>query len=51
MITGQATVQAALFDVNAAGRALLPVWVAWKPMPTEAFGARLPLYEGLRGVT
>lgn len=40
---GQATAQAAPLRVNEAGFAVLPVWVAWKPMSTEAFGAMAPL--------
>ncbi|BCB81718.1 hypothetical protein Pflav_081280 [Phytohabitans flavus] len=43
--------QLAPFKVNDAGRPVLPVCVAWKPTPTEAFGAMLPLYETLRAVT
>jgi hypothetical protein len=47
----QATVQAVPLSVNEVGRPVLPVWVAWKPIPVEAFGASVPLYEALRAVT
>src|SRR3954467_15429208 len=38
-----AVVHAEPLRVNAAGAAALPVWLAWKPMLTEAFGARSTL--------
>ena len=44
-------VPAAPVSVNAAGLAVLPVWVAWKPMLTDAPGAIVPLYDTLRAVT
>jgi hypothetical protein len=31
--------------VKAAGRPVLPLRLAWKPMPTEAFGAIVALYD------
>jgi hypothetical protein len=34
-----------------AGSAVLPVWVAWKPMSTEAFGAIAALWVTARAVT
>ena len=40
---GQAVEQEAPLRVNAAGAAALPVWLAWKPMLTEALGAMAPL--------
>ena len=43
--------QDAPLRVNDVGLAALPLWVAWKPMLTEAFGASAPLYETLRAVT
>jgi hypothetical protein len=43
--------QVAPLRVKAAGRPVLPVWVAWKPMPTEVFGAMVALYDTLRAVT
>ena len=36
---GQAVEQDAPLRVNDAGLAVLPVWLAWKPMVTEALGA------------
>ncbi len=39
----QATEQAVPLRVNEAGLPVLPVWVAWKPMPTDAFGAMAAL--------
>lgn len=42
-LTGQATVQGMPLRVKAVGSAVLPVWVAWKPISTVAPGASVPL--------
>jgi len=49
--TGQATVQLEPLRLNEVGAAALPVWVAWKPMLTDALGAIDPLYETFLAVT
>src|SRR5690606_16380267 len=41
---GQATVQGTPLSVKAVGLAVLPVWVAWKPMFTVAPGAIVALW-------
>jgi hypothetical protein len=40
---GQATVQVAPLSRKPLGAAVFPVWVAWKPMLTEAFAAMAAL--------
>jgi hypothetical protein len=35
----QAMAQVAPLRLNAVGAAVFPVWLAWKPMVTEVFGA------------
>jgi len=47
----QLTEQLAPLSAKAVGAAVLPVWVAWKPIPTDALGAMLPLYDMLLAVT
>ena len=48
---GQAMVHAAPLSVNAVGVAVLPVWLAWKPTLTDAFGAMAALYATFLAVT
>ncbi|GAB3838964.1 hypothetical protein GCM10029963_05640 [Micromonospora andamanensis] len=47
----QATVQAAPLRVNEPGLAVLPVWVAWKPIVSDPLGGMLALYETFLAVT
>ena len=48
---GQATVQLEPLRLKEVAAAALPVWVAWKPMLTDALGAIAPLYAAFRAVT
>ena len=43
LVVGQTLVQAAPLRVNEVGLAVLPVWVAWKPMLTDPPAAMAPL--------
>jgi hypothetical protein len=42
-IMGYETVQAVPLSVNELGLPVSPVWVAWKPMPTDPFAGMLAL--------
>jgi len=47
----QGAAHSAPLSVNAVGGAVLPVWLARKPMLTEAFGAMAALYAMFPDVT
>ena len=50
-VSDQAIAQAAPLRVNEPGAAVLPVWVAWKPMLTDALAAISALWDTFLAVT
>ena len=47
----QVTAQVVPLRVKEAGGAVSPVWTAWKPMPTDAPGAMVALWDTFLAVT
>lgn len=50
-VVDQVVVQVVPLRANEVGVAALPVWLAWKPMLTDALGAISALWETFLAVT